>query len=62
LAELGSRATTVLRAEIKAEGLEEHLLQELKNFPREFVLFLRVKVSMELELGDGTSRMNRWKS
>lgn len=57
LAELGSWATTVLRAEIKAEGLEEHLLQELENFPREFVLFLPVKVSMELELGDGTSRI-----
>jgi hypothetical protein len=57
LAELGSWATTVLRAEIKAEGLEEHLLQELKNFPREFVLFLPVKVSMELELGDGRSRI-----
>jgi hypothetical protein len=57
LADLGSWATTVLRAEIKAEGLEEHLLQELKNFPREFVLFLPVKVSMELELGDATSRI-----
>jgi hypothetical protein len=57
LAELGSWATTVLRAEIKAEGLEEHLLQELQNFPREFVLFLQVKVSMELELGDGASRI-----
>ena len=41
LAGLGSWATTVLRAEIKAEGLKEHLLQELKSFPREFVLFLR---------------------
>jgi hypothetical protein len=57
LAELGSWATTILRAEIKAQGLEEHLLQEFKNFPREFVLFLPVKVSMELDLGDGTSRM-----
>jgi hypothetical protein len=57
LAELGSWATTVLRAEIKAEGLEEHLLQELENFPREFVLFLPVKLSIELELGDGTSRI-----
>jgi hypothetical protein len=57
LAGLGSWATTVLRAEIKAEGLEEHLLQELKSFPREFVLFLPVKVSIELELADGTSRI-----
>ena len=57
LAELGLWATTVLRAEIKAAGLEEHLLQELETFPREFVLFLPVKVSMELELGDGTSRI-----
>jgi hypothetical protein len=57
LAQLGSWAATVLRAEIKAEGLEEHLLQELENFPREFVLFLPVKVSMELELGNGTSRI-----
>ncbi len=56
LAEFGSWATTILRAEIKAEGLEENLLQEFKNFPREFVLFLPVKVSMELDLGDGTSR------
>jgi superfamily II DNA or RNA helicase len=57
LGELGVWATTILRADIKAEGLEAHLLQELKNFPREFVLFLPVKVSMELELGDGTSRI-----
>src|SRR5260370_10124693 len=57
LAELGSWATTILRAEIKAEGLEENLLQEFKNFPREFVLFLPVRVSMELDLGDGTSRI-----
>lgn len=56
LAELGSWATTVLRAEIKAEGLGEQILQELKNFPREFVLFLPVEVSLELELGNGTSR------
>ncbi|WP_316166791.1 MULTISPECIES: DEAD/DEAH box helicase [unclassified Bradyrhizobium] len=56
LADLGSWATTVLRAEIRAEGLGEQLLQELKNFPREFVLFLPVEVSLELELGDGTSR------
>jgi len=56
LAELGSWATTVLRAEIEAEGLEEHLLQELQNFPREFVLFLPVKVSMGLELGDAGRR------
>ena len=57
LAELGLWATTILRAEIKAEGLETHLLQELKNFPREFVLFLPVEVSMELDLGDGISRI-----
>lgn len=57
LAELGSWATTILRAEIQAEGLEQQLLQELKHFPREFVLFLPVKVSMELEIGDGTSRI-----
>jgi hypothetical protein len=57
LADLGSWATTVLRAEIQAEELQAHLLQELQNFPREFVLFLPVKVSMELELGDGTSRI-----
>jgi hypothetical protein len=57
LADLGSWATTVLRAEIQAEGLKEHLLQEIDNFPREFVLFLPVKVSMELELIDGTSRI-----
>jgi superfamily II DNA or RNA helicase len=59
LAELGSWATTILRAEIQAEGLEQQLLQELKLFPREFVLFLPVKVSMELEIGDGTSRIIR---
>jgi hypothetical protein len=49
--------TTILRADIKAEGLEAHILQELENFPREFVLFLPVNVSLELELGDGTSRI-----
>jgi hypothetical protein len=57
LEELGSWATTILRAEIKEAGIEEHLLAELKNFPREFVLFLPVKVSMDLDLGDGTSRV-----
>jgi hypothetical protein len=57
LAELGSWVTTVLRAEIKGEGLLAHLRQELKYFPREFVLFLPVKVAMELELGDGTARI-----
>jgi hypothetical protein len=55
--ELSAWATTILRAEIKADGLEAHLLQELENFPREFVLFLPVKVSMQLELDDGTSRI-----
>jgi hypothetical protein len=57
LGDLGGWATTILRAEIKAERLGAHLLQELENFPREFVLFLPVKVSMELRLGDGTSRI-----
>jgi superfamily II DNA or RNA helicase len=57
LVDLGSWATTILRAQIEAEGLEEHLRQEVANFPREFVLFLPIKVSMELELGDGTSRI-----
>src|SRR5258706_11842570 len=57
LKELGSWATTVLRAEIKEADTEAHLLAELKNFPREFLLFLPVTLSMELELGDGTSRI-----
>ena len=56
LRELGPWATTILRAEIKADGLEAHLIQELEKFPREFVLFLPVDVSVELDLGDGTSR------
>ena len=56
LLELGPWATTILRAEIKADGLEAHLIQELKKFPREFVLFLPVDVSVDLDLGDGTSR------
>jgi hypothetical protein len=57
LKELGCWATTILRAEIKEAGIEKHLLEELKNFPREFVLFLPVKVSMDLDLGDETSRV-----
>jgi hypothetical protein len=57
LKELGCWATTILRAEIKEAGIEKHLLDELKNVPREFVLFLPVKVSMELDLGDGKSRV-----
>ena len=56
LLKLGPWATTILRAEIKADGLEAHLIEELKEFPREFVLFLPVDVSVELDLGDGTSR------
>jgi hypothetical protein len=57
LGELGAWATTVLRAEIKEAEIAKHLLVELKNFPREFVLFLPVDVCMHLELGDGTSRI-----
>ena len=45
LLKLGPWATTILRAEIKADGLEAHLIEELKKFPREFVLFLPVNVS-----------------
>jgi hypothetical protein len=59
LADLGSWATTVLRAQIQLEGMREHLLQELENFPREFVLFLPVEVSMELQLGDEMLRIVR---
>ena len=48
LAELGQWATTVLRAEIGDSEMEGHLRDELRDFPRQFVLFLPVDVSLEL--------------
>ena len=59
LAEFGQWATTVLRAEIGDADVEDHLRDELRKFPREFVLFLPVNVSLELDMGeDGTRSIN----
>ena len=51
LAEFGQWATTVLRAQINDADMKAHLHEELQNFPREFVLFLPVDVSLELNFG-----------
>jgi len=57
LGRLGCWATTILRAEVRSEGMEAHLTHEIENFPREFVLFLPVDVSMEMECAAGKSRL-----
>ena len=49
LVELGQWATTVLRAEIGDTEMQRHLHDELRDFPRQFVLFLPVDLSLELE-------------
>ncbi|MYC70304.1 MAG: HigA family addiction module antidote protein [Gemmatimonadetes bacterium] len=51
LAEFGQWATTVLRAQVNDADMKDHLHEELRNFPREFVLFLPVDVSLELNFG-----------
>ena len=51
LAEFGQWATTVLRAQTNDADMKDHLHEELRNFPREFVLFLPVDVSLELNFG-----------
>jgi len=56
LSELGQWAATVLRAEIGDADMEQHLHDELRDFRREFVLFLPVNVSLELDLGEDTAR------
>ena len=48
LAELGCWATTILRAEIADTEMQNRVRDELLNFPRQFVLFLPVDVSLEL--------------
>ena len=48
LAELGCWATTILRAEIADTEMQNRVHDELLHFPRQFVLFLPVDVSLEL--------------
>ena len=51
LAEFGQWATTVLRAQINDADIKDRLHEELQKFPREFMLFLPVDVSLELNFG-----------
>ena len=53
---LFSWATTVVRAEIRDEGILEHLRAEMQNFPSEFLLFLPVPVTLTLDDGAGGKR------
>ena len=56
LVELGCWATTILRAEIADTEMQSHVHNELLNFPRQFVLFLPVDVSLELMSTPDTTR------
>jgi len=49
-------AETIVRAEIKAEGFEEHIRHEIESFPAEFLLFLPVRLLLELDSGNGSVR------
>ena len=50
-------ATTVVCAEIGAEGFRDHLRKEIEAFPAEFLLFLPVPVRLTLDTsGDGASK------
>lgn len=46
-----SWAESIVRAEIRAPGLLEHLRQEIRAFPSEFVLFQPVPVVLQLDDG-----------
>ena len=52
-------AETVVRAEVKASELQEHLRQEINAFPSEFLLFLPVAVILELDDGIEPARSLR---
>jgi superfamily II DNA or RNA helicase len=56
LYELSRWATTVLRVEIDDVDMKHHLHDELQDFPREFVLFLPINVSLELDFGEDGAR------
>jgi hypothetical protein len=49
-------ATTVVCAEIRGEGILEHLQGEMQNFPSAFLLFLPVPVTLTLDDGAGGKR------
>lgn len=49
-----SWATTIVRAEICNTSIKPHLTEEIRNFPAPFLLFLPIKVSLDLDVGDGT--------
>ncbi len=52
-------AETVVRAEVCAAGLGEHLEAEIRSFPREFLLFLDHPVELGLYAGEGLSSVLR---
>lgn len=54
-----SRATTVVRAEIKDQDILQHLQREIAQFPSEFLLFLPVPVTLNLDDGTKSQRMLR---
>lgn len=56
LRDLGSWATTILRAEIKDSEMENRLRDELREFRREFALFLTCDISLEMQYGLGEVR------
>src|SRR5262245_3443693 len=51
-----SWASTVVSAEIRAEGFLDHLRTEIQEFPSEFLLFLPVPVKLTLSDGVDTNR------
>ncbi len=51
-----SWATTIVCAEVRNADILPHLQQEISRFPTPFLLFLPVKVHLDLDTGDGTAR------
>ncbi|MCS7183473.1 MAG: hypothetical protein NZ869_10240, partial [Thermoanaerobaculum sp.] len=50
-------AETIVRAQINHPGAADQLQQEIAKFPAEFLLFLPISLTLELEDGTGTLRV-----
>ncbi|HYN78384.1 MAG TPA: hypothetical protein VES73_11390 [Lamprocystis sp. (in: g-proteobacteria)] len=49
-------ATTIVRAEIREPWMLPHIEQEMRSFPTQFLLFLSVPVTLNIETGTGEIR------
>jgi hypothetical protein len=54
-------AETIVRAEVRGEQIYEHLRQEIRAFPAEFLLFFPVATVLTLEDGEQPARVLRLK-